>query len=70
MCLPLCAVEFLFWLLAARTAPVGGQILERDAVMFGGIIDIAADGADVLAGRRLEHDFLCALNLSAPLREI
>ena len=25
--------------------------------MFGGVIDVAADGADVLAGRRIEHDF-------------
>ena len=41
----------------ARTAPVGRQILERDAVVLGGIVHIAADGADVLSCRRLEHDF-------------
>ena len=29
--LTLCAVEFFFRLPAARAAPVGGQILERDA---------------------------------------
>ena len=50
-------VELFLGLFAARAAPVGRQVLERDAVMFGGVIDIAADGADVLAGRRLEHDF-------------
>ena len=41
----------------ARTAPVGRKVLERDDVMFGGIVHIAADGADVLSGRSLEDDF-------------
>ena len=53
----LCAVEFVLWLAAARTAPVGGKVLERDAVVLGRIVHIAADGADVLSCRRLEHDF-------------
>ena len=50
-------VKLFLGLLAARAAPVGRQVLERDAVMFGGVIDITADGADVLTCRRLEHDF-------------
>ena len=53
----LCAVVFVLRLFAARATPVGREVLERDAVMFGGIVDIAADGADVFAGRGLEDDF-------------
>lgn len=44
-------------LFAARAKPVGGEVLKRDTVMFGRIIHIAADGADVFAGRGLEDDF-------------
>ena len=53
----LCAVELFFRLFAARAKPVGWEILERDTFMFGGIVDIAADGASVFASRRLEDDF-------------
>ena len=53
----LCAVVFVLRLFAARATPIVREVLERDAVMFGGIVDVAADGADVFAGRRLEDDF-------------
>ena len=41
-------VKLLFRLLAARAFPVLRQILEGHTIMFGGVIDIAADGTDVL----------------------
>jgi len=44
------SVELRLRLLAARALPVVRQILERDAVVLGGVIDVAADGADVFAG--------------------
>ena len=49
----LCGIEFLFGLTAARALPVVREILECDAVMLGGIIDIAADGTHVFAACRL-----------------
>lgn len=52
----LCAVVLVLRLFAARAKPVGWKILERDAVMFGRIVDIAADRADVFAGRGLEDN--------------
>ena len=53
----LSAVVFVLRLLAARANPIGREILERNAVMLCRIVDIAADGADILASRRLEDDF-------------
>ena len=45
-------VELFLALLATRAAPVVGKVLEGYAVVLGRVVDIAADGADVLAGRR------------------
>ena len=42
-------VELALGLLAAGAFPVVRKILESNAVMFGGIIDIATDAADVFA---------------------
>ena len=47
--MPLRLVEFLLGLFAAGTAPVVGQLFEGHAVVLGRVIDIAADGADILA---------------------
>ena len=44
-------VEFLLRLFASRALPVVGQVVERDAVVLGGIVNIAADRADVFAAR-------------------
>ena len=46
----LCPVELLLPLPAPRTLPVVGQVLEGHAIVLGGVIDVAADGADILAG--------------------
>lgn len=43
-------IELLLPLPASRALPVFGQVLEGHAVVLGGVIDVAADGADVLAG--------------------
>ena len=43
-------IEFSLRLLATRAAPVVGQVFEGNAVVLCGVIDIAADGADILAG--------------------
>ena len=48
-------VEFFLALLAARALSVGGQVLEGNAVVLGGVVDIAADAADILA-----RSFLCS----------
>ena len=45
----LCFVELLLWLLATGATPGVGQVLESDAVVLGGVVDVAADGADVFA---------------------
>ena len=52
-------IEFLLRLLATGTTPVVGQVFESNAVVLCGVIDIAADGADVLTGGFLlgEIDF-------------
>ena len=47
--LPLCPIEFLLWLFAAGTAPVGGQVFEGHAIVLSRVIDVATDGADVFA---------------------
>lgn len=46
----LCPIKLLLPLLASRTFPVFRQVLEGQAVVLGGVIDIAANGADILAG--------------------
>ena len=39
----LCFVELVLALLAAGAAPVVGEVIEGNAVVLGGIVDIAAD---------------------------
>ena len=46
----LCRIKFLLRLLATRTLPVVGQVFKGNAVVLCGIIDVTADGADILAG--------------------
>ena len=43
-------IELLLPLPAPRALPIVGQVLEGHAVVLGGVIDVAADGADVFAG--------------------
>ena len=47
--MPLRLVEFLLGLHATGAAPVVGQLFKGHAVVLGRVIDIAADGADILA---------------------
>ena len=44
----LCLIKLLLALLAAGALPVGRKVFEGHAVMFGRVIDIAANTADVL----------------------
>ncbi len=46
-------VKLFLRLFASWTTPVIGQVLKSNTVMRGGIIDIAADGANVDSGRFL-----------------
>ena len=52
-------IEFLLRLLATGTTPIVGQVFESNAVVLCWVIDITADGADILAGGLLlgEIDF-------------
>lgn len=43
-------IKLLLPLPAPRALPIVGQVLEGHAVVLGGVIHVAADGADVLAG--------------------
>ena len=46
----LCFIELCLRLLAARAAPVVGQVLKCHTVVFGWIVQIATDRADIFAG--------------------
>ena len=46
-----CLVELILGPLATGAFPIVGKIFERYAVVLGRVIDITADGTDVLAGR-------------------
>ena len=52
-------IELRLWLLATRTLPIVGQVFKGYAVMLCGVINIAANGTDVLARSLLlgEVDF-------------
>ena len=43
-------VELVLGALATRAYPIVGKVFEGHSVVFGWVIDIAADGTDVLAG--------------------
>ena len=43
-------IELLLPLFASRAFPIVRQVFEGHAVVLGGVIHVAADGADVLAG--------------------
>ena len=45
-----CGGELILTDTAIGAHPIFGQILKRDVVMLGGIVDVAADLADVLHG--------------------
>ena len=63
----LCLIEFLLGLLATGTAPVVGQFFEGHAVMLCRVIDVATDGADILAASLLfsEIDFCNRADISS-----
>ena len=46
----LCSIKLLLPLFASRAPPIFRQVFEGHAAMLGGVIHVAADGADVLAG--------------------
>jgi AraC-like DNA-binding protein len=45
----LCRIELLLRLLASRTTPIVGQVFESNVIVLCGVIDVTANGADVLA---------------------
>ena len=45
----LCRIELLLRLLATGTTPIVGQVFESNAIVLCGVIDVTANGADVLA---------------------
>ena len=49
-------IKLFFRLFAARAAPVIGQVLKRNAVVFGGVVDIAANGANIDSRRFLRGE--------------